>query len=305
MLQNGHVSEPTTSSDREFEHASLQRDIEIIRSYGDDHPDDWTDVLFENEPTVQLVALFAGDDVAAHERALRSLVEHRDKLVVRQTKYSGTQLEAFSAEVTALARSSGPGTFNSWGVGRGRLFIDVAADQERLAAILLAKYGDAAELKVGAFSYPMAVDASLIAETEKSDVRPTIPLTATLEGSFAGSVSVPSGGRWHGPLHMTNLGTEEVILRTNGGLTARIINPSTEEVVGGFVGAQAIPLRRFTIAPHRTMEIPLVIETASFKRHLGYVVPPGDWMIDAIVDIEGMGPRRIPPLPLVIEPRSH
>jgi len=34
-------------------------------------------------------------------------------------------------------------------------------------------------------------------------------------------------------------------------------------------------------------------------------VPAGDWLMDAVVDIEGVGQRRIPPLSLEIEPPSR
>jgi hypothetical protein len=305
VLQNGRVTATPTSSDRELEHSALRGDIEIIRSYGEEHPNDWTDVLFENEPTVRIVALFAGDTLGAHERALRGLVEHPDRLDVRATTYSRAQLEEFREEVSARARTSDPGAFLSWGVERGRISIAVAADQEQLAETLRARFGDAAELKVGAFAYPMPVESPSDFEARSATSRAEVPLISTLTGAFESDVSVTPGGRWHGPLRLANLGRDVVVLKTNGGLTARVLDPNSGEVVGGFVGFQTMPLVRFVIPPSGALSVPLSVETASFSRRLGYVVPAGDWLMDAVVDIEGVGQRRIPPLSLEIEPPSR
>jgi len=108
------------------------------------------------------------------------------------------------------------------------------------------------------------------------------------------------GGTSHGSLRFHNLGSDEVVLATNGSVTARVIDPSTEQVVGGFVGMQHAPLIHFAIRPGGTTIVPLLVGTASLKSYLGYAVPPGHWMIDALISIEGIGVRRIPPLPIFI-----
>jgi hypothetical protein len=300
------VTEPSIPLEREFVHHALHPDIEVIRAYGAAHPEDWTDVLFENEPTVKVLALFAGN-VDAHERALRELVPHPEWLVVRSTPYSSSHLEAIRAEVTALARSSEGGIFRSWGVGRGHIQIQVAADQERLAERLRARFGGAAQLKVGVFPYPMDSETSR-PENRQISPHPELLLIETLQPSIDGRVALSPGGRWHGPMHLKNDGDKRLVLRTNGALTARVIDPASSEVVGGSFGPQTTPLIRFDIAPGATVDVPLSIEAASFRRRLGYVIPAGDWAIDAVVDVEGVGKFRTAAVPITIidneSPRS-
>jgi hypothetical protein len=298
--QNVDVRERTPPEERELVHARLRGDIEAIRAYGDAHPDDWTDVLFENEPTVRMVALFAGPHLEEHDRALRALVEHPDFLDVRQTRFSRNHLEAMLVEARQL--STEPRAFLMSGIGRGRLRLQLGADQESLAATLLQRFGDAVDLKVGSFAFPM---------TAESDVGPPLPTPdvtlISLEGvdvSLSHRVTVTSGRVADGSLDFSNYGTEEIALETNGVVTARILDPSTFDVVGGFVGAQAMPLVRFPIAPGEIVRVPLLVGAASFKRSLGYAVPPGDWMMDAIVKVHDRGDRRVQPLPVEIVARS-
>jgi hypothetical protein len=282
--------------DREFVHSRLHCDIETIRAYGDAHPDEWTEVLFENEPTVRMIALFAGPHLKEHDRALRALVDHPEFLDVRQAQFSRTQLETMLDE--ARQHRSGPGTFLMSGIGRGKLQLTLGADQESLAATLLERFGDAVNLKVGSFAFPMPTDSAAGPPLPRPDVLPIL-----LEGvdvSLSDSVIVTSGRVAHGSLEFSNHGAVEMTLDTNGVVTARILDPSTLEVVGGFVGAQTMPLVRFLMAPGETVTVPLLVGAASFKRGLGYIVPPGEWMMDAVVKVRDRGDRRIPPQPVVI-----
>ena len=74
-------------------------------------------------------------------------------------------------------------------------------------------------------------------------------------------------------------------------------------MVGGFSGAQTLPLITFRVVPGETERIPLLIGTASFRPALGYAVPAGQWGIQADLTF-GVGPeasvRRTPILPLTI-----
>jgi hypothetical protein len=87
-------------------------------------------------------------------------------------------------------------------------------------------------------------------------------------------------------------------------VTAAVVDPATGEVVGGFHGAQTLPLIMFRVAPGATERIPLLIGTASFTPRLGYTVPAGTWGIEATLDLgpNPRGPirRRTPVLSLTI-----
>jgi len=90
----------------------------------------------------------------------------------------------------------------------------------------------------------------------------------------------------------------EVVI-TNGQITGRVLDAQTGAVVGGFAGAQTLPRITFDIPAHQSGTIPLLIGTASSVGALGYAVPPGEWVFDAIVTLE-RGKYRTPPLPLTV-----
>jgi hypothetical protein len=100
-------------------------------------------------------------------------------------------------------------------------------------------------------------------------------------------------------LMLSNQGSNEVVVRTNGQLTARILDPHSGEWVGGYAGAQALPLIRFRAAPGEALRIPLLVGTAPYVPRLGYAVPAGRWGFDAVLDLED-GAARTPPLPIMI-----
>lgn len=70
-------------------------------------------------------------------------------------------------------------------------------------------------------------------------------------------------------------------MNTNGNLTAAIVDPDTGAKVGGYAGAQHMPLVVFTVEPTKTVRIPLLVGTASYDPNLGYTVPPGTWQLTA------------------------
>ena len=118
-----------------------------------------------------------------------------------------------------------------------------------------------------------------------------------------GSASIPTGQtRRHGLL-VTNLARDELQILTNGQLTAMIVDPGTGEIVGGFTGAQALPLVVYRVLPGETERVPLLIGTASSRPQFGYAVPAGSWGLQATLKLGT--PRhpvllRTPVLPLTI-----
>ena len=169
------------------------------------------------------------------------------------------------------------------------------------AAELHRQFGDDVELTVGALPYPPGPDP-----------RPR-PVTAALPGlldsrevtvELDGPAVVRSGHTSQHSLLVRNLSGRELQIATNGQVTAAVVDPQTGEVVGGFSGAQALPLIIFRVAAGATEPIPLLIGTASYTPRLGYVVPAGEWGIQATLTL-GPHPRdsprrRTPILPLTI-----
>ena len=163
------------------------------------------------------------------------------------------------------------------------------------------QFGDDIELTVGALPYPPGRQPPRPpAAGPPADLLDPDEITAELDGP---AVVSPGHTLRHGLL-LHNLTGRDLQIATNGQVTAVVIDPHTGEEVGGFAGPQTLPLIIFRVAPGRTERVPLLIGTASFTPRLGYVIPPGNWAMQATLTL-GPHPRdsprkRTPILPLII-----
>jgi hypothetical protein len=178
--------------------------------------------------------------------------------------------------------------------------ISLAAWAAGTAEELHQQFGDNVNLTVGALPYPPGrqPERSLGAD-QPADLLDPGEIAAELDGPAV----VQSGQTlWHGVL-LRNHTSEQLQIATNGHLTATVVDPPTGEMVGGFSGAQRLPLIRFQVAPAQTERIPLLIGTDSFTPRLGYLVPAGEWGLQATLTlgpVPGSARRRTPILPLTI-----
>jgi hypothetical protein len=170
-----------------------------------------------------------------------------------------------------------------------------------LAEDLHTRFGDSVELTVGALPYPPGRRSRWpLASGPPAEL--LNPQEATVE--LDGPAVVRSGHTLGHTLLLHNHSGDDLKIPTNGHLTTAVVDTATGEVVGGFAGAQALPLITFRVAPGQTEPIPLLTGTASFTLRLGYAVPPGSWGIQATLTL-GKGlrdspRRRTPVLPLTI-----
>ena len=306
-VHNGLMAQPPVP-DLELEHSKFNSDVEAVRRYGESHPDDYVEELFENEPHIRLIVLMVGDHLAEHEAALRDLVRYPNQLEVRRTPFPRSRLEEIRQEVEETVMSR-PGAFTQLAIGRGRVNVQLAADQEALAASYHERFGDAIELRLGVFPYPPA-PAPGAGDQEMGPpkvARPKLPLLPGEEFkvSLEGEIVVASGGTTSGALRLQNCGSMEAVIETNGAVTARVVDPQTGDGVGGFFSFQTALLIIFRIPPGSTVLIPLLVGTTSSVRSLGYAVPPGSWAIEVPIQIEGRGQFRTSLLPILIQPSQH
>lgn len=298
--------------DLELEHSKFNSDVEAVRRYGESHSDDYVEELFENEPHIRLIVLMVGDRLAEHEAALRDLVRYPNQLEVRRTPFPRSRLEEIRQEVMETVMSR-PGAITQLAIGRGRVNVQLAADQEALAASYHERFEDAIELRLGVFPYPPASAPAPAPGAGDQEMGPpkVAPLKLPLlpgeefKVSLEGEIVVASGGRTSGTLRLQNCGSMEAVIETNGAVTARVVDPQTGDGVGGFFGFQAAPLIIFRIPPGSTVSIPLLVGTTSSVSSLGYAVPPGSWAIEVPIQIEGRGQFRTSLLPILIQPSQH
>ena len=156
------------------------------------------------------------------------------------------------------------------------------------AADLDEQFGDDVNLTVGALAYP---PSRTRAQRRRLDEELTAELLdpgqAVVE--LDGPASVRSGYTLAHGLLVRNLSSAELHILTNGQITAVVVDPNTRHVVGGFAGAQRLPLVTFHIGVGQIRRIPLLIGTASFVPELGYAVPAGRWGVRATITL---GPDR-------------
>ena len=284
------------------EQGKLRDDVQMVRQYGESHPESWVGLRFENEPLVRIIAVFAGDELEAHESELRRLVAHPDQLEVRYSPWPRTRLDEIRAEVDDLAASAERGAFSGWGVGRGTVNIRLRADQEDLAEKLHERYGAAVDLVVGWLHFPNAeiLTPDGWSRTAKSRHPEPEEIPDGLHVSLDEELVVHSGGNLRSTIRLHNQTQDEVVVMTNGQVTARVVDPRTRCDIGGYSGAQTLPLVRFHVPAGESVEIPLLIGTASVDPALGYAVPPGQWAIQVTLGLEDRGNFRTPRLPVSV-----
>jgi hypothetical protein len=163
------------------------------------------------------------------------------------------------------------------------------------------QFGDDVKLTVGALPYPPGPQPHPGATTAPP---PDLPDPQEITAELDGPAVVRSGHTLRHGLPLRNLSGRELQIATNGQVTPAVVDLQTGEVVGGFSGAQPLPLVVFRVAAGATERIPLLIDTASVAPRLGYVVPAGEWGIQATLTL-GPDPRdaprrRTPILPVTI-----
>jgi hypothetical protein len=171
------------------------------------------------------------------------------------------------------------------------------------------KFGDLVHLTVGALPYPPGGPL----EPPRGSRPPAELLDpAEVEVELDGPAVVRSGHTLRHGLLLRNLSGLELVIATNGQVTAAVIDPGSGEVVGGYAGAQTLALITFRATPGQTERIPLLIGTASIRPALGYAVPAGEWGLQADLAFGSGGEdpvpprtrvlRRTPVLPLTVTP---
>lgn len=180
--------------------------------------------------------------------------------------------------------------------GEVRFSVRLAAWASDVATALHDKYGETVALEVGAMPFPgqefVAGPLATLPETRAASmglsVEPATPL------------SVRTGRSAMPRVRVVNHSTDKQVLGTNGQLQSAVVD-GAGAVVGRYVGAQNLPFVRFPVEAGHHAEVPVLIGTDSVVPRLGYAVPPGQWHLVVLLNLDRETTVSAP-LPLTVTP---
>jgi hypothetical protein len=276
----------------------LLDDLDVVRQFGERHPDAFVTVWFENTPKVRLVALLSCDDLAEHESELRQAVSYPDRLEVRRSRWSKSDRK----DVRAALQECAADAIASMGHGRGVLRVQLWADQADRAEEICRRFGEAVMVTIGMFPYPDRFARTDQQPNPALDEPPPQRLAALPEKvriELTQDLVIRSGAHLRTMIRVHNESAVDLAANTNGQINGAVVHPDTGQRVGCYEGAQSMPLVRFDVPPGSTGDIPLLIGTASTKPELGWAVPPGPWAVRLVLSHDGEAAVRLLPLEIV------
>jgi len=175
--------------------------------------------------------------------------------------------------------------------------IHLAAWASTYAIDLHNRFRDDVELHVGALRYP---DPQPRLWHEGFDQTPVVDPSVALV-TLPEPIEVESGHSLQASLRVRCCGTKEMKFSSDGGhLTAVIVDPETETVVGGSTAPVPASLVVFGVPPNEERDVPLLVGTESFLPELGYSIPAGAWRLAAVLRIASDPAVRTPYLPMTV-----
>ena len=263
-----------------------------VLAYGGERPDQFGSyglVWHAGDDASVLISFTSDLDV--HRTALEAIVAHPDDLIVCQAAVSGEVAQAIAATLVDEL----DGRFLSIGRGIGPVEVGLAPDEEMLAGELLARYGEAIELTVGALAYPIENAVSVCAAVPDPNPLPGLEIELHDQPE---SVTADGHGRLDLAVTLTNVG-DAPIRFGSGTATGTVLDLSGNPVSSSDSVAIADVGMPVDLAPGASTELPLAADTSSCDPSLGYAVPPGNYQIVIAIPHDG-ATLYSAPLPIVI-----
>lgn len=276
----------------------LWGDMARLRGYGADHPDAWGGLWFEGP---RLVVGFT--DSAAHEDAVRSLVDHPDRLDIAVVPYSQAELEAVRDSVDAALQEV-PGSWWSVGMSASEVEVVLSGSGLALAERFHALYGSRVRLTVAGHDFPFAADA--LHETPAPGPESTVPWPDGLHCQLVLDGQPVSGGGITGRLVLTAVG-QPVRLRTTGQPFHAVLLDEVGHLAGQHLTSRSGTGLSVDLAPGEQRSVVVHAGTDSADLRRGTVVPPGTWHLAVLIEVAEEAapghPGRLVagPFPIVLE----
>lgn len=273
---------PTTESKR----ASLSRDADVIRAYGQAHPDEFTDVVWEYTMGQRLLAYFT-DRLDEHRAALRQLVANPDDVEVVKAGYSAAEAVAIADEI----QNQEPFTGKHEGASRtftgvvGVNFYPTKAGRAAADAVR-EKFGDGVCVEIAGHPYPKGSwpDDTRCERMPKFEPNADVSMDLDLDRTTTARGEVGTG-----TLTVTNTGSESLTWPAGAELGAYVVERSSGNVVGG-EGRGVAENDSVTAEPGETVKIPVRFTTDDCRSDSDYALPVGSY--DVVTGLHEAGSAR-------------
>jgi len=177
------------------------------------------------------------------------------------------------------------GSYRSVGEGKDSVQVHLRADQEALAANLVARYGDLVSITVGAYPYPLPSPESI---TTPDLCTWSVPMGAEIVGGLRATPkaagSVRSGHDGRGTVAITNTGSGSVTFSAGTPYAAVLLKPGTDELLGVYDSEIAGVGSGATLRSGEHLTVDMLIGTASCNAAMGYAVAPGTYDVIVVLN---------------------
>jgi hypothetical protein len=266
----------------------IHLDLAAIRVFGSENPGVLVDLKLSHEPTTHLAVLLSAGTPHESISTLKNRLTHGKRLEVEFTSVTPEQLETVREEIQDLVRERGAQSFRQYGVQWGQVHIILRTDQLQLADELLQRYGNLVRLELGRKPYPPRPGVTRVQRPHRPE--PTLPditipgLEVTL---LLDQPTIASGSDGRGRVRFENGSDELITISTGSPLTARLLDPVSNDTVGFFDGAIGGVGKTLQLQPGDVETMPVILGTTSPPDVEGYSTPPGWYLVECVVPVYG------------------
>ena len=266
----------------------IHRDIAEIRVFGTENPGVLVDLKLSHEPTNHLSVLLSAGTPHESISTLKNRLTHGEHLEVEFTSVTPEQLETVQEEIQELIRDRGSQAFRQYGVQWGQVHINLRSDQLQLAEELLQRYGNLVRLELGRKPYPPRPGVAHVERPHRPEpARPDITIPGLEVTLLLDQPTITSGHDGRGRVRFENGGDELMTISTASPLTARLLDPVSNDTVGYFGGAIGGVGITLQLQPGDVETMPVIFGTTSPPDVEGYSVSPGWYLVECVVPVYG------------------
>jgi hypothetical protein len=272
----------------------LGADMEVVRTYGMAHPDEWMGDLFTLDAPARVLVRFSAH-VADHQAALAKLVAHPDRLDVVASAHSPADVQRVAQELATEVKAhlAGIESFSqSWGPGDSSVFIGLGPGQEERAAAFVARWGELIAIDLAGRPYvPKGCGTP----------PPPIPcpdLTSAKDAASSGlnvaivgaPASMARSATGQAKVEITNTGSAHFSMDTGQPIVGVIVASGTATVVGVNSGGIAGTGYLVDLAPGDQKTLDMVFGAASCGDPATTAIAPGTYGLRVVLTREGAKP---------------